>query len=64
MGSASKGRGIYVRDYSNTLETITILKIRADLMKCPQLNYATSWESKRLRRLNQILKNRNELPTI
>jgi hypothetical protein len=46
------------RDYTETMATETLMKIRDDLMAMPQSNYASNYEAKRLKRINQVLKQR------
>lgn len=54
----------YYQDYTETCKTETLLLIRADLAKTPQVKngWESSWEFKRFRRINQVLKSRNQLP--
>lgn len=52
----------YYADYTETMTSETLLKIRADLMKDNSKLWDGSWESKRLTRINQVLKSRNQLP--
>jgi len=52
-------RGPYQPDYTESMSSDTLLKIRNDLMKMPTRHYPNTWEQRRLRRINQVLKSRN-----
>lgn len=51
-------RPIYHADYTATMQTDTLLKIRADLAKSPEVQKYWTWEAKRFARINQVLKSR------
>jgi hypothetical protein len=55
-------RAHYYADYTESMETKTLILIRRDLLKCSQIRYDSSWHAKRLARINQVLRSRNELP--
>lgn len=48
----------YYRDYTETMESDTLFKIRDSLKSTPQINFSSSWQSKRLKRINQVLRER------
>jgi hypothetical protein len=52
----------YYADYTESMKTETLLLIRVDLMKDNSHLWEGSWEAKRLARINQVLKSRNQLP--
>jgi len=54
----TEARPIYHADYTESMHTDTLLKIRTDLMANNSRHYPGSWESKRLRRINQVLRSR------
>jgi len=51
-------RPIYYADYTQTMLSETLMKIRSDLMKSNSRYFPDSWEAKRLRRINQVLRER------
>lgn len=60
MSHPCKGdpRPIYHADYTQTMQTDTLLKIKSDLMKSPESKKQWTWEAKRLSRINQVLSGR------
>ncbi len=60
MSHPCKGdpRPIYHADYTESMTSDTLLKIRNDLLKSPESVKAWTWESKRLKRINQVLDSR------
>lgn len=54
----SDPRGVYYADYTESMNSETLIKIRNDLMKLPARHYPNTWEHKRLKRINQVLRNR------
>ena len=55
-------RARYYNDYTESMKTETLILIRIDLLKCPQIRYSKTWEAQRLARVNQVLRSRNQLP--
>jgi hypothetical protein len=45
-------------DYTESMQSDTLFGIRADLIKSPNRYFPQSWEFKRLRRINQVLRDR------
>lgn len=51
-------RPAYFADYTHTMQTDTLLKIRDDLAKNPQVNNSWTWEAKRFARITNVLEKR------
>jgi hypothetical protein len=52
-------RPLYHADYTESMTSDTLLKIRNDLLKSPESAKAWTWEAKRLKRINQVLGSRD-----
>jgi hypothetical protein len=51
-------RPIYHADYTESMQSDTLMRIRVDLLKSPHRHYPKSWEFRRLKRIEQVLKKR------
>ena len=58
MNGTPANRPIYHADYTESMATETLMQIRSCLLGKHALDYPGSWESKRLRRINQVLRER------